>query len=84
MCFTVTSPVGVEYMREHGIIRSLSMSPIVKKRPTFVHVLQRRQRCDESTADVNVDHAVVGGEAARLAKKHQSEMLPITFRPENK
>jgi hypothetical protein len=57
--------------------------------PTVVHVLQRRLRRDESTADVNVHHEVIdGGKAARLAKKQQFEivvlMLPITFRHENK
>jgi hypothetical protein len=45
-------------------------------RPTVVHVLQRRLRRDESTADVNVDHAVVdGGKAARLAKSINSKLL---------
>jgi hypothetical protein len=63
-------------MRERGIIRSPTHEPIVKMRPTVVHVLQRRLRRDESTADVNVDHAVVDeGKAARLCKKHQFEII---------
>ena len=39
-------------------MRSPTHEPIRMMRPPCVHVLERRLRCDEGAAQVDVDHAV--------------------------